>query len=38
MLWTTLTDVLMIEKVSLEHDFKGLNVRIIQSLNFPEIY
>ena len=35
---TTLAEVLMIHKVSLEYDFKGLNVQIIQSLNFLVIY
>ena len=34
MLSTTLAKVLMIQKVSLGHDFKGLNVQIIELLNF----
>ena len=38
MLSITLAEVLMIQKVIFEYDFKGLNVQIIQSLNFLVIY
>ena len=38
MLSTTLAKVLMIQNASLGHDFKGLNVQIIESLNFLVMY
>ena len=38
MLLTTLDEVEIIYKISLEHDFEGLNVKIIQSLNYLVIY
>ena len=38
MLLTTLAEVLMIQKVIFEYDFKGLNVQIIQYLNLLVIY
>ena len=38
MLLTTLDEVKMIYKVSLEYDFKGLNVKIIHCVQFLIIY
>ena len=38
MLLTTSDEVKIIYKVSLEYDFKGLNIKIIQCLKFSVIY